>query len=392
MLFFEKKIVDFVCKKKWLLLGIATTILALGIRYIGRKFISGDAVYFLIPWFDIIKENGGIASLRMQVGDYNIPYQLFIALATYIPNLSQMTLIKMLSIVFDFVLAISSGFLAAELGDKKNRKIRFIVTYATILMLPTVIFDSAYWGQCDSIYVSFIVLALYLVKKQKVIPAFIFLGLAFAFKLQFIFIVPFFFYIYFAKKNYSILNYFIIIIVNYIVCLPGFFLGRSVLAPLAIYFNQSNQYKNMTMNFPNVWGIFGNNNYEYLKLFGIIFVIFLLGGGLVFVLHYNVDIISYKFFLPIACWTVWTAVMFLPGMHERYAYLLEILLVILTVCQRRYAMITLVALFVSLNAYSYYLFGNMYPMYWIGSLYLADYVIFSGMLYKILTKTDRRNL
>lgn len=392
MLSLEKKITNFICEKKWWLLGIATTILALAIRYAGRKFISGDAVYFLIPWFDLIKENGGVNSLQMQVGDYNIPYQFFIALTTYIPNLSQMTMIKVLSVVFDFILAISSGLLAAELGSKENRKIIFTVTYAAVLMLPTVILDSAYWGQCDSIYVSFIVLALYFLKRQKFISSFILLGVAFAFKLQFVFIIPFFFYVYFTKKNYSILNYFIIIIVNYIACLPGFIFGRSILAPILIYTNQSDQYKNMMMNFPNIWGIFGNNNYEYLKSFGIMFVVFLLGMGLVLVLHYDIDIMSNRFFLPVACWTVWSTVMFLPGMHERYAYLLEILLVILTVGQRKYATVTIVALFVSLNAYSFYLFGNEYSMPLIGSVYFADYIIFTFMIFKELTNGDNRKL
>lgn len=73
-------------------------------RWLGRGFLAGDMARFLIPWFDEIKESGGLQGLSQQVGDYGLLYQTLISLMTYIdlPNIYQY---KLLSIAFDIVLA-----------------------------------------------------------------------------------------------------------------------------------------------------------------------------------------------------------------------------------------------------------------------------------------------
>lgn len=63
------------------------------------------------------------------------------------------------------------------------------------------ILNLSVWGQCDSIYVTFVIWTIYFLYKEKYRKAFIFLGIAFAFKLQAVFIMPIVFYMYFTKKN-----------------------------------------------------------------------------------------------------------------------------------------------------------------------------------------------
>ncbi|MBQ3899468.1 MAG: hypothetical protein II741_06470, partial [Lachnospiraceae bacterium] len=81
----ESRIADWIIKyAPYFLIGIATLVAVL-IRFDSRKFFSGDSSNFLIPWFQQIRNNGGLASLKEQIGDYNLLYQTLIAFMTYLP-------------------------------------------------------------------------------------------------------------------------------------------------------------------------------------------------------------------------------------------------------------------------------------------------------------------
>ena len=68
----ERKIVEFVERNVNILFMLAITGLAIVVRYAGRDFVSGDMTWFFLGWFQKIADNGGIHSLKNQVGDYNI--------------------------------------------------------------------------------------------------------------------------------------------------------------------------------------------------------------------------------------------------------------------------------------------------------------------------------
>ena len=114
MLKWEKKIIVFLELHKELLFFLAVTLLGVLIRISGRNFVSGDLSYYLIPWYNEIKENGGFAALQNQVGNYGIPYQFLIAVMTYIP-IKEIYLFKTLSCIFDFLLAFRGSQLVCSL-------------------------------------------------------------------------------------------------------------------------------------------------------------------------------------------------------------------------------------------------------------------------------------
>ena len=67
----------------------------------------------------------------------------------------------MVSIIFDYILAISIAVLTKELLKGKKKANDFaVLAYGLILILPTVFINSADWGQCDSIYATFSVISL----------------------------------------------------------------------------------------------------------------------------------------------------------------------------------------------------------------------------------------
>ena len=68
-------------------------------------------------------------------------------------------LIKFVSIIFDYVCAIYSLKIVYKLTNKNI--LLSLIAYASVLFLPTVMLNGAMWGQCDSIYTSFILISLY---------------------------------------------------------------------------------------------------------------------------------------------------------------------------------------------------------------------------------------
>ena len=169
----EKKIIEF-CEKHYMLLGfIVISVLALLIRLSLFKFESGDYLIFLKKWFNYLKDNGRFWALKNYPGDYNAPYMTIMSLLTYIP-INPLYSIKMVSVFFDFILAIASASLIKEIIPK-NKKFYAFLTYCVVLFLPTVILNGALWGQCDVIYSSFVILSLLYLIKEKYVPSFVFL-------------------------------------------------------------------------------------------------------------------------------------------------------------------------------------------------------------------------
>ncbi|MBR6909140.1 MAG: hypothetical protein IKN35_02485, partial [Lachnospiraceae bacterium] len=59
---------------------------------------------YLLGWFGQIEQLGRIHALNTQVGNYSVAYQTLIAIMTYI-NINPLYQYKMLSVIFDYVLA-----------------------------------------------------------------------------------------------------------------------------------------------------------------------------------------------------------------------------------------------------------------------------------------------
>lgn len=170
MLKWEKKIIVFLELHKELLFFLAVTLLGVLIRISGRNFVSGDLSYYLIPWYNEIKENGGLAALQNQVGNYGIPYQFLIAVMTYIP-IKEIYLFKTLSCIFDFLLAFRGAQLVCSL-KKETSHFLFLIVYACILVMPPIVLNSSVWGQCDAIYVYFVIEALLALYNEKTVNTF----------------------------------------------------------------------------------------------------------------------------------------------------------------------------------------------------------------------------
>ena len=381
----EKRLINYLEKYLIYYFLFFISICGLAIRYLGRSFISGDMRNFLVPWWNKIAELGPDA-VSTQVGNYNIPYQFLIYLMQNISPFSTISSYKILSCIFDYVLAIACGLLVIEL-KKENKKIIFSLVYSVVLLFPTIFLNSAIWGQCDSIYCSFIILSILFLVKKRFSLSFILLGLALAFKLQTIFIFPIFGFYYFRNKEFSIIKIFSLMMLSmYVACSPGLLVGRGLLEPIKIYIIQSN-YEYLWLNFPSFWSLIALSDigtHSLFKTIGVILAASILGIGLFFATYKKIKI-NHSNIILIAIWTVYTCLLFLPNMHDRYAYLLDLLFIMIIFLNKRFAIFSIIPILSSILVYANYLFLNVtVSVNIIAIFYVINYTLFSYFLVKYL--------
>lgn len=345
--------------------------LAALIRLNGLDFHSGDYEGFLRPWYDEIKANGGLAAIGTQVGNYNVLYQLCIALMTYLP-IHPLTAYKGLSVLFDYLLAVSAALVACELTDDR---IRMALVYAGVLLLPSVFVNSAYWAQCDSIYTCFLMLSVLCMLKKRDTLAFTCVAVAFQFKLQAVFILPFLIYLYCVEKHFSILNFLIIPAMSIIISL---LCGREPWGTFRIYLEQTGQHTGMTLSFPNVWNLI-SDRYEWFGRPAVLLTMALLGVGLLLLLARKPRM-THAALLTVLIATLWTCCMFLPNMHERYAYFLNVLLLVCAVSGGQLLGYAAMSEVLTLIMYAKCTWGGSVAynttMYLCAAVYVAAYVMF----------------
>lgn len=338
-------------KNLFFIVALIITFAGVYIRYCLRGVVSSDMVSFLLPWYNQIKEAGRFASLKESVGNYNVLYQFFIVLLTYLP-VSPMEGYKLLSSVFDILCAVAGSLLALQLGKNKWQ---MLGCYSAILLSPVVFLNSAAWGQCDSIYTSFLLFSLLFLMKEEFGKAFLFLGIAFSAKLQAVFILPFFFFYYFTRKKFSILYFLEIPTIYFLSFLPALLAGRSFVSCLETYIGQTYTYQYMYMNYPSFWVIFSRDAYSSLSGPAIALTFTLLVWLFVICLRRKLSLTPENG-IYLAFLTIYTCVLFLPAMHERYSFCFEILAIILAFIDKKTIIGTVTLIGLTCYTYSNYLF------------------------------------
>ena len=341
--------------RNWLLLALLV-ICGVGIRWAGRYFVSEDMTFCLKPWFEQMRAAGGLPALANQVGDYGLLYQTLISLMTYLP-LPAVVQYKLVSSVFDVPLALLAAAIyrdvrlsgmAATPETRSRVRLQSWLVAAVVWLLPTVMLNSSYWGQCDSMYATCCLATLYLMRRNSFAGAFVMLGLAFACKLQTVFILPIIIVYYLVKKRFSLIWILLSVVVMWLSGIVAFAYGRNLLAPLMIYTGQVGHYEEMYMSFPSLWMLVGND-YWSLRWFAILLTLAVLAASLWYCLNRKRVILDGERYYAVAAWFMWSMLLFLPSMHDRYAYLLDLLLVVMACLDRRFLKYAVVTVLISLK-------------------------------------------
>lgn len=147
---------------------------------------TSDYTDFLLPWTRSLAANGGLRALGSAVGNYNVPYMVFLALICRLP-VPPLYPIKLLSLLCELLAAVVLTRLILRL---RASPVRAALLFPAVLLLPTVFLNSAVWGQCDSVYASLMLLGLLLALTEHPLLSAAAMGWGFSFKLQAVFLLP----------------------------------------------------------------------------------------------------------------------------------------------------------------------------------------------------------
>lgn len=381
---FEINALQWIEKHLNILAVIGIIIISLIVRYFMLSYQSADYNVSLSSWFYELKEAGGLVGLANYPGDYNAPYMTILALLTYF-KINPLISIKIVSILFDYILAFLIGKIVYDhYKSKANRDMYAILSFGLTLFLPTLVMNSSLWAQCDVIYTTFLVLAFYFLSKEKMLLSFIALGISFAFKLQFIFILPVYIILYFQKKNFSILYFLIIPLVNFILCLPAIIAGKPILDCLLVYFRQTSTYNSLNLNFPNIYSLISGSE-QYLSKLGIFTLIIIFAFILFYIIKTKVNL-NKEMILLLSVLSICLCTFFLPYMHERYLFAADIFSLIYCILYKRNYLIALIITLISTISYVMFLFNSyLVPTYLLAMIFFAV-VIYLLRDFILLTK------
>lgn len=316
----RKAFVRFVTAESVLFL-ITVTVLAFVVRLRFLPLESCDYGEFLHGWFTTLKDGGGILAIGQNVGDYMPPYFYLLALLTYLP-MRDLYLIKLLSFVGDMILA---GY-AMRLVRHKYEEFWGEIAYTVVLFLPSVVLNSAAWGQCDSFYTAALLACVLYVMEDRDWAAVVAFSVAFVFKLQAVFLAPFLLLL-LLKRRIRWRCLLAVPAVYIAAILPASFMGRSFTDLLTVYFRQASQYARVSMYLPNLSVWYPEKMpVPAGHLIALLAVLVTLGGVLWF-RRLDFDQTD-GMTVSLALLSVLFVPYILPYMHERYYYPADLLSVV----------------------------------------------------------------
>ena len=341
-----------------LLLFFLFSVLAAAIRYGMRNVVTDDYKIFFEPWVATLKQaGGGIRGLgaEFEYVDYTTPYLTILSFISICPFLNTLLLMKIVSVFFDYVAALAVFAIVHHIPGKNT--LYAVFAYGGLLMAPTVIANSAMWAQCDIIFTSFVLWSVYFILTERPTAGMVFYGIAFAFKLQTLFLAPF--YVILWMKGRIRLWHFSFLPLMYIVgMIPALMAGESFVELLGVYLFQADGQMDiyaLSHKFPNIYQFFGTDTFlvEYADAAIYVTLAALMVEMYVFARRkYELD---YRLFFRLAMLMTMTLLFFLPHMHERYAILVDVFAIIYFFTEPQRLYIPVLTLLASFGGYALYL-------------------------------------
>ncbi len=385
---------------------------AAALRFAFVDEVTNDYRTFLSPWYDALVAGGGLPAVGQEIGNYNPPYLYLLAAVTYLP-LPKIVAIKLVSIVFDVVLA---GF-AALIVRRRFSTWAAVLAFAVVLFAPTVAINSGYWGQCDSIYAAFCLGSLYFLLRGRPWWACVFVGLALSFKLQAVFFLPVLLIVMVVNRH-RLLALLAVPGTLIVMLLPAALAGRTWRSLLMVYPDQVTGGGN-TAGFGQVGGARGGGGtgggpgsasaasglgtwtqngptvFQWVGGSVAWLVLGLVIAGLLIVA------------LALVCWrrrplaepqivllaaaTVLAVPFFLPQMHERYFYLADVTTIVAAFYVRRFWPVALAVSASSLLAYAPFLWRTTpVPLALVSFLEFLAVIATLAVFAQVMTAPDSR--
>jgi Gpi18-like mannosyltransferase len=330
-----------------ILLFVGITFATLMMRYCFRDNETWDYFASWKPWVEKMREMGGFKGLSGDFYNYTPAYITLILLLSYLP-INLLYSIKMVSVIFDIIMSVMSGIIIYDITKNRTKAIGI---YSIMMLVPTVANNSALWGQCDVIYSTAILYTIYYLINDKPAKGMFFYGIAFALKLQSLFVFPALIVLW-ALKKIDLKHFLFMPVVYFAGILPAWIAGRPLKELLLIYARQAVDSPQLSLGYPNIYHIIGTT--DFIDVYSST-AIWLTLGFMMVIMYYiarsRVDV-SKEFVITLFLLFVLISTCFLPFMHERYAYVADVLTVIYAFIYIKKFYIPLIQILISFSAYS----------------------------------------
>jgi len=353
-------------------------LLAFALRAVLMSHETLDYQNFLTQWVTYFKDNGGFAALASPIGNYNVPYMYFLAAFSYL-DIKDLYLIKTLSILFDILLAWASSRIIYRYA-RSSRKA--LVCFFIILLLPTVVLNGAYWGQCDSIFTAFAVLSIMFALDNKPAAAMCSIAVSFAFKLQAVFIMPIF-VVFLIGKKVKLWHFLLFPLTYLVIITPAVLFGMPFSDAISLYFSQAGTVGGgLNYNSSSVFSIITDVSSQSSAASLGILAAFLAMGIIIAISCFGKVRLSSRSMMAAALLFAVAIPFLLPHMHDRYFFIADTLSVIYACMSPGYFLIPVLVQFASMLGYWAYLQGYyILPMQYGGfaliiviAVVLIDYI------------------
>jgi Gpi18-like mannosyltransferase len=326
---------------------------ALLIRILMFPFSNSDLNQYIIPWFDTIATHGGLAAIKDPFYNYSPPYLYLLALATLLKEfLPAIAAIKLISVGFDFVAAwVLFRIIRLRYPDGVIPWLGFF----GVLFAPTVFIDSAFWGQCDGIYSTFLLLCVYFCCTRKYHLALLCFTSAFAFKAQAVFLAPLILLLYLkGLLRWRTVAFIPATFLGWM--LPSLAVGYPLADALGTYLRQVETYHQLSMGAPNIYVFISNAFYDLAVPTGSALTV-LIGGFFVWMAAKRLSDLDPG---KVICFSLFSALLLpfiLPKMHERYFYFAALLALALPFFKPKLRLAALALQVSSVLSYAIYFMG-----------------------------------
>jgi Gpi18-like mannosyltransferase len=372
------------------LIAIVMIVLAALLRLSVRAFESGDFIYATGRWYAILQQQGWSA---FAVDFYNhyppaYPYTLYL-ISRVFPWMTAVLATKLPSLIADFVCA-WYAYRMVRLRYGEGSPAPGFAALA-ILFAPTVVVNSAVWGQCDMLFTAPLVACLYYVLRRRETAAWVAFSLAFTVKLQTIFLAPFLLVL-LLRRELPWRKGLLVPAIFFVSVVPAWMAGRPLFDVLTTYKTQAEMYKKLTANAPTLYAWLPQQHYELFTPAGVIF------GGAICLFLVLVAVKSRVPLTPtllvgLALASVLITPYVLPRMHDRYFFPADIFSILFAFYVPAYVYLPLLIGMVSFFAYQPYLFrAEIVPMPWLALALLAAVAVVTRWVLGALYPEGHREL
>ena len=332
--------------------------LALIVRILLFPYASLDFQTSFSPLYEFIASNPAGYVLANDPSSYTPIHTYFMLIASRLfRSLPSLIVIKLIPTFFDFICAVLVYRLVKLIypNDRNEFPLIPILGYVAVLFSPTIIMNSAFWGQVDIVYASGMLACIYFLIIKKEVPAFIAFGFAVSFKLQAIFLFPLLLVL--LVKKYVHWKSFLLIPLMYLLSiLPSWLGGRSGATLFSVYLSQSHVFNRLSMNAPNLYQWISDQYYEIFYPAGIALT---LGAIAVVVLIGNNKMDVGKRTIMLTALVSCVLIPFiLPKMHDRYFFPADIISIVYAFYNPRYYYVPIAIGMISFFSYGPALFGS----------------------------------